>query len=82
MASALKARADDNPDDGDHWLGLFICPAKNKTTGQRCKARADSNPHGELLARAFSFALGLEVIAYGTAAHETLPPPWMPRTVT
>lgn len=62
--------------------GFFICPAeKNKTTGQRCKARADSNPHGELLARAFSFALGLEVIAHGTATAQTLPSSWMPGTV-
>ena len=74
MASATKARADDNPDDGDHWLGLLFARLKNKTTGQRCKARADSNPHGELLARAFSFALGLEVIAHDAATAQTLPP--------
>lgn len=61
--------------------GFLFARLKNKTTGQRCKARADSNPHGELLARAFSFALSLEVIAHGTAATQTLPSSWMPGTV-
>lgn len=62
--------------------GFFICPAeKIKQLASAAKPELIATHTGELLARAFSFALGLEVIAHGTAAHKTLPPSWMPRTV-